>query len=517
MNPFIYQEDYPVVQTKEGALRGYEWKGTCIFKGIPYAHAQRFRKPERVKPWDGVKDVQSYGYVSPLLHPEQPGGNGEMMVPHMYWPEKEDCQNLNIWTPSIRDGRKRPVMVWLHGGGFSAGSSIEQLAYDGENLSRAGDVVVVSVNHRLNVLGYLDLSPFGEKYRDSANAGNLDLIAALEWIRDNIEGFGGDPENVTLFGQSGGGVKVWSLLQMPEADGLFHKGIIESGVVDPDLLGDAEDGNGREIVKAMLAELGLEEKDVDQLETLPYDQLAQAYENAAPKVAQKGEYVGNHPHKNQSYFGDAIKHGFREETKKIPLLIGTVLGEFDFGPAISGKYEFTRKEVEEKVRDVLGEEGIELIDEFLKIYPDKAPMDLLSVDTIFREPTIRFIKERVKCPDSKIYSFQFTYEFPMFDGKIAWHCSEIPFAFHNIDKVPVCNCGEETNRLQEQICQAWVSFARTGKPEISGIEWPACADGDEAVMMLDKECRIRHNPDHELVNRLKKLQTAEHSVENVQH
>ena len=137
------------------------------------------------------------------------------MVPHMYWSEKEDCQNLNIWTPSIRDGRKRPVMVWLHGGGFSAGSSIEQLAYDGENLSRAGDVVVVSVNHRLNVLGYLDLSPFGEKYQDSANAGNLDLIAALEWIRDNIEGFGGDPENVTLFGQSGGGVKVWSLLQMP--------------------------------------------------------------------------------------------------------------------------------------------------------------------------------------------------------------------------------------------------------------------------------------------------------------
>ena len=166
------------------------------------------------------------------------------MVPHMYWSEKEDCQNLNIWTPSIRDGRKRPVMVWLHGGGFSAGSSIEQLAYDGENLSRAGDVVVVSVNHRLNVLGYLDLSPFGEKYQDSANAGNLDLIAALEWIRDNIEGFGGDPENVTLFGQSGGGVKVWSLLQMPEADGLFHKGIIESGVVDPDLLGEAEDGSG---------------------------------------------------------------------------------------------------------------------------------------------------------------------------------------------------------------------------------------------------------------------------------
>ena len=194
------------MQTKEGALRGYEWNGTCIFKGIPYAHAQRFRKPERIKPWDGVKEVQSYGYVSPLLHPEQPGGNGEMMVPHMYWPEKEDCQNLNIWTPSIRDGRKRPVMVWLHGGGFSTGSANEE-GYDGQALSSSGDVVIVSVNHRLNVFGYFDLSAYGDKYKYSANVGLMDIVDSLKWIQDNIEAFGGDPENVTLFGQSGGGAK----------------------------------------------------------------------------------------------------------------------------------------------------------------------------------------------------------------------------------------------------------------------------------------------------------------------
>lgn len=175
------------------------------------------------------------------------------------------------------------------------------------------------------MLGYLDLSPFGEKYRDSANAGNLDLIAALEWIRDNIEGFGGDPENVTLFGQSGGGVKVWSLLQMPEADGLFHKGIIESGVVDPDLLGDAEDGNGREIVKAMLAELGLEEKDVDQLETLPYDQLAQAYENAAPKDCTKRRICRKSSAQKSKLFRRCDQTWISGRNEKNPLLIALCL------------------------------------------------------------------------------------------------------------------------------------------------------------------------------------------------
>ena len=312
---FYCSKAEPVVQTKAGKIRGFKMNSTYTFHGIKYADADRFQMPREVKPWKGIKNALAYGYVCPMLMQDHP--LMEVMIPHRYWPMDENCQYLNIWTQSLDPEAKKPVMVWLHGGGFFAGSSIEQVAYEGDHLSEYGDVVVVSLNHRLNILGYLDLSAYGEKYYNSANVGNADMVAALHWIQDNIAGFGGDPGNVTLFGQSGGGVKVWSLLQMPEADGLFHKGIIESGVIDPDLFGDIEAGNGREIIGAMLAELGLEEKDVDQLETLPYDQLAQAYENAAPKVAQKGEYVGNHPHKNQSYFGDAIKHGFREETKKI--------------------------------------------------------------------------------------------------------------------------------------------------------------------------------------------------------
>ena len=154
------------------------------------------------------------------------------MVPHRYWIQNENCQNLNIWTQSLDKMAMRPVLVWFHGGGFSMGSSIEQKAYNGENMSKYGDVVVVTVNHRLNILGYLDLSQYGEKYADSANAGQKDLIAALKWIKENIKEFGGNPQNVTIFGQSGGGMKVSGLMQMKEADGLFQKGIIMSGVPD---------------------------------------------------------------------------------------------------------------------------------------------------------------------------------------------------------------------------------------------------------------------------------------------
>ena len=190
------------------------------FKGIPYAKARRFHAPEPVERWDGILEATSYGYVCPLL--ELPKPYGELNIPHRYWIMNEECQNLNVWTPAC-DGEKRPVMVWLHGGGFEAGSAIENIAYEGENMCRIGQVVVVSINHRLNLLGYFDLSAYGSEYANSGNAGTDDIIMALQWIQDNIANFGGDPENVTLFGQSGGGAKITTLLQTPKADGLFAK------------------------------------------------------------------------------------------------------------------------------------------------------------------------------------------------------------------------------------------------------------------------------------------------------
>ena len=215
---FSREKTAPVVSTRQGKVRGYCYDDLVIFKGIPYAQAKRFHAPQPVAPWEGIFDAGSYGMVCPLLEKEKP--NGEVLIPHRYWPTDENCQNLNIWTPGVDDG-KRPVLVWLHGGGFSAGSSIEQVAYDGANMARLGNVVVVSVNHRLNILGYFDLSEYGEEYANSGNAGGDDIIAALSWVHDNIAAFGGDPECVTVFGQSGGGAKVTTLLQSPAADGLY--------------------------------------------------------------------------------------------------------------------------------------------------------------------------------------------------------------------------------------------------------------------------------------------------------
>ena len=244
MEKIFRYDDVPVLDTTSGQLKGYFYDGAYIFKGIPYAHADRFQMPAESK-WEGVKEATSYGFVCPLMSQETP--NGELLVPHRYWPMDEHCQNLNIWTDTLDENAKKPVVIWLHGGGYFAGSSIEQEAYDGSNMCKQGGVVVVSVNHRLNILGYLDLSPFGEKYRNSGNAGHADMVAALKWVHENISLFGGNPDNVTVFGQSGGGMKVADLMQIAEADGLFHKGLIMSGVGSATMLPSCK-GDGRELV-----------------------------------------------------------------------------------------------------------------------------------------------------------------------------------------------------------------------------------------------------------------------------
>ena len=254
---FMCTKTDPVVETKAGKLRGFQLDGTYAFHGVKYADAKRFHQPTPVEPWEGIKNALAYGYVCPMLQQDQP--SNELMVPHRYWPLDENCQYLNIWTQHLDPNAKKPVLVWLHGGGFAAGSSIEHIAYEGENMSKYGDVVVISLNHRLNILGYLDLSPFGEEYKNSGNAGNADMVAALQWIHENIANFGGDPENVTLFGQSGGGMKVWTLMQTPAADGLFHKGVVQSGCIDHFVSGNSAEQNGKAIVTSLLAELKLDD------------------------------------------------------------------------------------------------------------------------------------------------------------------------------------------------------------------------------------------------------------------
>lgn len=493
---FMFDE-VPVIQTKAGKLKGYFYNGVHIFKGIPYAQAKRFQMPEEVTPWEGIKDATSYGYVCPLMAQDNP--SSELMVPHRYWPQDENCQNLNIWTKTLDENAKKPVLVWLHGGGFTAGSSIEQVAYDGGNMSQYGDVVVVSVNHRLNILGYMDLSPFGEKYKNSANAGHADLVAALKWVKENIAQFGGNPENVTLFGQSGGGMKVTGLMQIPDADGLFHKGIVMSGIDDGKFMPQAK-GDGKIIVTAMLEELGLTENDVEALETLPYSELVKVYGKVCPEVMQQGGYMGCAPLKNDYYFGEPLIHGFTEHAKTIPLMIGSVFGEFTFKLNNFNKYELSNEQEKEMITERFGEHTQEFMDLFAKAYPEKKVIDLLSLDRIFRIPSKELAKLLAEGGKAPAFLYNFTLEFPIANGKVAWHCSDIPFVFRNTDKVEICNIAGVSDELEEKIFQAVISFANSGNPNHQGIpKWPEVKPEDEPTMIFDRECKILHNYDDKLM------------------
>ena len=498
MGSFRCDRETALVRTAKGPVRGYARNGLLIFKGIPYARARRFHAPEETESWEDVFDASNYGFVCPLLENERP--RGELYVPHRYWPMDEDCLNLNIWTPGADDA-KRPVLVWLHGGGYYAGSSIEQLAYDGANMSRFGDAVVVSLNHRLNILGYFDLSDFGEEYRNSGNAGGDDIIAALRWVRENIAAFGGDPARVTVFGQSGGGAKVTTLLQSPAADGLYAGGIVMSGVIGP-VLADAV-GSGRALAEALLAELGLRE--VRELETVDYHLLAAAYLKCKPALERAGEYVGCCPHPNAFYRGDPLVCGFREETKDIPLLVGSVFGEFgSFGASPYDRDAMSEEEQTAALRALLGEEGAEtLIPLFRAAYPERQLIDLPYLDFVFRAPEIAYLAARSRLND-RTWSYLFNMDQPLRGGTVPWHCADIPYVFRNIELVEYPHGPQEdpglSARVQEQAFESVLAFARRGDPANPAIPaWPACGADGEHTLLIDADTRVRTDFDHALI------------------
>ena len=492
-----------LVQTDKGTVKGYAYDGLLIFKGIPYAKARRFHAPVPMEPWDGVLDATNYGFVCPLLTNDKP--NGELHVPHRYWPMDEDCQNLNVWTPGT-DDRKRPVLVWLHGGGYEAGSSIEHTAYDGANMSRLGDTVVVSVNHRLNILGYFDLSDYGGEYANSGNAGTDDIIAALRWVRENISRFGGDPANVTVFGQSGGGAKVTTLLQTPAADGLYAKGVNISGVIGP-VLAD-QNGSGKELAEALMAELGIEKTGIEgvrELETADYPLLAKAYLKVKPALQAAGKYVGCCPHPNAYYMGEPTVNGFRKETKDIPLLVGSVFSEFlGFTPPPYDRNAMSEEEQANEVRSVLGGEGADvLIPLFRKAYPERKLIDLLRLDFIFRSPEIDYIAKRSRLNDCT-WSYLFNMDQPIDGGNTPWHCCDVPYWFHNIDLVEYPHGPQAdhdlSKRTQEAVFAGLIAFARTGDPANDLIPaWPACGKDAENTLVIGADTRVRVNFDHELI------------------
>ena len=493
MNSFVYRPDAAVVQTTHGKVRGYIWNDIAVFKGIPYARARRFHAPEPTEDWTDVFDATSFGYTCPLLKQDRP--SGEVYVPHRFWPADEDCMNLNVWTPGLDHG-KRPVLVWLHGGGFTSGSSIEHLAYEGENMARFGDAVVVTVNHRLNVLGYFDLSEYGKEYENSGNAGGDDIIESLRWVRDNIAAFGGDPGNVTVFGHSGGGEKVSMLLQSPAADGLFHKGFVMSGVFRGVQID--ENSSSRELAEAVMSKLNA--ATVKEMESVPYSALAAAYNAVAPEFAKQGKYYGGYPRTNAFCAGNPVWVPFRKESADIPLLVGSTFAEFTTFLPSEVDRRLGKADTDAFLANLYGREAAESLSAlFEKAYPERPPMDVVHVDTHCRVPETQYIRKR-SALNSRTWSYIFNEDIPVDGGRVPWHCADIPFVFHNTAFTPYATIPGVTEKLESEIFDSVMAFARTGDPNNASVPaWPACTPESEAVMIFDEQTRVRVNFDHELI------------------
>ena len=504
--------DLAVTDTESGKVRGYVSNGIYTYKGIPYAQASRFEAPKSVEPWEGVRSSLTWGPVAPLMTPTtQVMDEIEFIFDHDWGYTSENCLVLNIWTPGIDDDVKRPVLFWIHGGGYTSGSSQELPSYHGENLSKFGDVVVVSINHRLNILGFLDLSAYGEEFKYSANHSILDIRVALEWVQANIANFGGDPDNVMIFGQSGGGAKVNNLMAMPSAQGLFHKAVNQSGSFRMNMVDKA---TSQEITAEVLKELNALSDPVEELQNMPYADLVAAGQKALKTTEQRLRDRGEELpifglSWGPSVDGDLLPYQlFSPEafalSKDIPLLIGTVKNEFM--PSLQG--QLTNASEEDIIKFIKGQHG-ERADGFVEAvrqaYPlDKRPSDLIDVDMIFRPGCVAQANQKSTLTDgAPVYMYMFSWQSPVMDGKYkAIHCMELPFVFNNIERCKnMTGGGRNAQILADKVSQAWINFARYGDPGHDGLpEWEPYTVENGSTMFFDNHCHIRHHHDQALID-----------------
>jgi para-nitrobenzyl esterase len=484
----------PVVETASGKIRGSVVNKIYAFRGVPYgastAGEGRFMPPSKPQPWTGVKDTIELGIRSPQL----PGGEPpEVVVMDRREPMGEDCLMLNVWTPSVRGG-KRPVILWLHGGGYATGSA-GFIMYDGANFARRQDAVFVGVNHRLNVFGYLYLAGLGgAKYAQSANIGQMDIIAALEWVRDNISRFGGDPNNVTICGQSGGGGKVSNLLAMPAAKGLFHRAIIQSGA---NLRSTTiEDAN--KSTETFLAKLNLRANQIDELQKMPMQQLLDAMKGTqglrlAPVV--DGKTLPAHP------FDPAAP----EVSANVPILLGSMETEDTFfaGTPVDDMDDAT---LHQRVKQALRSDDADadrMIGVYRRVFSKITNIDVylkMLADNTRRANAIALADRKMALAKAPAYLYYFTWRSPIRDGKMkAYHTLEIPFAFDNVDEAKtMTGDSQERYPLQDRVSGAWAAFARTGNPSHKGLpNWPAYNAGQRPTMILNTQCKAVNDPHHE--------------------
>ncbi|THD61378.1 carboxylesterase/lipase family protein [Phenylobacterium sp.] len=494
-----------IVETRSGKVRGCVRDGVFIFKGIPYAGdtggAARFLPAQPMAPWTGVRSALTYGPCCPQV--ARGGWHSDENAFIYDWDDGypgEDCLRLNVWSGGI-GGKARPVMVWIHGGGYETGSSQELPAYDGERLARRGDLVFVSVNHRLGPFGFLDLSQIaGAKYAASGNAGQLDLVVALQWVRDNIAAFGGDPGNVTIFGQSGGGAKVSTLMAMPSAKGLFHKAIVESG----SLLNVGDTGYTKQLAEAVLKNLGIAPSDAGKLSEVPPMALVTAGDKAKasmPKPPPGTINLGWAPVVD----GQAIPratwaNGAPAQSADVPMIIGSNLNELS--PTIGNPgLEAMGEDQAQKTAISMGGAPAGAWAVFRAADPKAKPIEIMSriVSAQFRVPAVLQAQAKAKQGGAGAYLYRFDYNpKTVLDGRVrAFHCAEMAYAFDNIDRCLNATGGTaEARALSAQMADAWIAFARTGDPNHPGLpHWPAVTTSATPNMLFDAPCTVKDDPD----------------------
>ncbi|MBR5735199.1 MAG: carboxylesterase/lipase family protein [Bacteroidales bacterium] len=479
-----------IVQVSYGKILGYNDAGIYTFKGVPYAKAERFMPPQDPDRWDGIKKTQVYGPQAMQSQDMIWGGQpSDYDFGFQFKKElnSEDCQMLNIWTPAL-DGKKRPVFVWFHGGGYANGSAIFLPAQEGRALAEKGDIVVVTVNHRLNILGYIDLTALGGKYSESVNLGQQDLVKALEWIHDNITAFGGDPGCVTIGGQSGGGGKTSTLMAMPSAKGLFHRAIVQSGST----LRQQEPEQSRALGLAVVEELGLKPgPDVD-LSQFSYAELVAAGNRASRRAGRggfspvvDGKYLVQHPF-------DPIA---AECSKDVPMLIGSNLNEFCY----TNNIPLTMDEVRARLLPRLGEERLQqYIEDFESVYPGQEPKELVNTDFRTRGNVLRQAAAKQALGGANAYVYLFAWKSDVNDGALAaCHGMELPFMFNNVANQREMTGGTpEAYKMADVVSNAWIAFIRTGDPNCKGLpRWEPFNPDENPTMVFDNVSELKKNHD----------------------
>ncbi len=483
----------PIATTTAGKIRGYVDTGVSVFKGVPYGDdtaKHRFQAPLPPVPWEGVRDALTFGPMAP-----QPGGRGGtdfFPTPPGDTKISEDCLTLNVWTPALRDHGKRPVLVYFHGGGYN-GWSVNVDAYDGVRLCRRGDVVVVTVNHRLNGFGYLYLAELGgPEFADSGNAGMLDLVLALRWVHDNIAEFGGDPGRVTIFGQSGGGAKCATLMAMPAARGLFHRVLTMSG---QQLVGRTRE-HATETARAVLRALNLTPERVAEIKTIPMEKLMAAMRGGEWTPVVDGTVLPRDP-----FTPDAPPL-----SADVPMILGNTHDEtvYFYGRSQPSPFGLTWKElpgrIKQAVSQYLGDlPPAEVVAEYRWLYPAYTASDVFfAATTAARSWRGMVIEcERRAQQGAPTYAYNLTWPTPVDGGKWkAPHTLDIPLFFDNTAHTPgMTGDGAEARKVAALMSDALIAFARTGNPNTPALpDWPRFDLEKRATMLFDAAPRVEDDP-----------------------